>query len=400
MKPEENNVTPVDDTITPEATPPAAQPTTEPTTPAVTATEPAATQPMVTPVAAATPTPPASKSRKFKLAAIIAGVVLVLGGGSAAAYYAVVLPNQPQRIAQQAIANTVDPAQVKSGYFEGDVTFEGGEVSQAISGITFKGASNESGAMDLNVSVNTLVTKIGFDVKTEDGKTLYLKLSGLTGLDSLIGSFAGTSANPEQAAMIATLVSSVNDKWFMVDQSLLNQVGGGAAAQITNPDFSTEDAKKLGDIYKKHQFLNIDKKLEPQDIHGIPSHHIQALINKEQMIAFLNEVKSASIKSLPLEQNMIDELSKVDFSKYPFEMWVAKKEKLITQLATTIEDSGTKAKIRVALFDFNKDVKVEKPADARSILELISEFAPAAGGLLGASSSDSFNASDLPALNL
>lgn len=383
-------------TPTPEAAPPA-NPTPEATviTPSADAaapspvTETPAAQDPVPSQQTPVPAPVGGKRKKLKLLVAIVGLVLLLGGGGAAAYYTMILPNQPERVTQQAITNTLDQEKVHSMAFEGEVNLEGGEASQAISGITFNGSSNHEGAMQANISVNTLVTKIGLDLKSEDGKTIYLKLSGLDGLDQLIGAYAGAES-AEQASAIATLISSVNDQWYMLDQSLLSQLGGDAANLEST--LSTEDAKKIGEIYKKHQFLNIDKKLEAQDIHGVKSHHLQVSVNKDQMVSFLNGLKAANISSLPVGQSAIDELSKVDFSKYPFEMWVSKKDRFITQLATTIEEQGTKYKVRVALFDYNKPVSVEKPTDAKSILELLGDFAPLAGGLTGGIDS----ADDLP----
>ncbi len=409
MQPENENLPAVDDTITPETpttapvldqpatvVPPSPAPTTfQPTSPEPAPAQPAA--PVVGSIAPAAVSPPTSgKRKKLKLAAIIAAAVLLLGGGSAAAYYTVILPNQPERIAQQAITNTLDPAVAETAYFEGDVSFEGGEISQTISGITFKGSGSDT-AMELTLDINTLLAKISLDVRSLDSKTLYLKLSGLNGADKLLAAYAGQAGSPEETAAIAGLLASVNDKWFMLDQSLLGQIDGGATS-LADSNITTEDAKKIGEIYKKHQFLSIDKTLKPEDIHGVPSHHIQASINKAELTGLLNELKAANIQSLPVSQDTIDQISKLDLSKYPLDVWIAKKAKLITQLATTIEDTGTKYKIRVALFDYNKEVKIEKPADARSILELLGEAAPLAGGLLGAPSSS--EATDLPAFEL
>lgn len=334
------------------------------------------------------------KSKKTKLMVIVAGLVVLLGGGGAAAYYSLVLPNKPQRIAQQAIANTIDQEKVKSGYFEGEVAFSGGEIANTLSSISFKGASNQEGAIDMTLIANTAVTKINFDLRSTDSKTLYLRLTGLEGLDKLLGTFAGETSDEESAAMLATLapiITQVNNQWFSVEESLLNQLGGDAVPLSSDTKVTSEDAKKIGDIYKKNQFLQIDKRLDDQKIHDIDSYHIQATINKDKMIAFLSEVKSANIKALPIEQSMIDEIAKVDFSKYPFEMWVSKSGRFITQLATSIEEQGTTVKVRVALYDINKEVKVEQPQDSKSILELLSGLAPLAGGLLGGES-----ASDMP----
>jgi len=331
------------------------------------------------------------KSKKAKLVALVAVIFVVLGG-SAAAYYGVILPNQPQRIAQQAIANTINQEKVKSGFFEGEVSFSGGEVSQGLSSISFVGSSNQEGAINLTLTANTAVTKINFDLKSQDSKTLYVRLSGLDGLDKLLGMYTGGSS--DEAAFIATLapvISHINNQWYTLDESLLNQLGGGVVSAAENK-ISSEDAKKIGEIYKKHQFLQIDKKLADEKIHGVNSYHIQASINKDQLTGFLNEVKSADIKALPIEQEMIDEVAKVDFSKYPFELWVSKSDRVITQVATSFEQDDTKVKVRVALFDINKPVTVDKPEDAKSVLELLGELSPLTTDIFGGSS----NATDLP----
>lgn len=384
--------TPVEASEAPAVTPETNEPAevNEATTPS---NEPTPNQPESVTAAPVTPSQPKSKRKKLTLAAIIAGAVLLLGAGSAAAYYGLILPNRPERIVQQGIANTINQEKVQSAAFEGEVTLEGGEASKAISGLTFNGSSSKAGAMQATISLNTLVTKINLDAKSEDGKTIYLKLSGLTGLDQLLGAFAGSSESPEQTAAVASLISNVNDQWFMIDQSFLSQLGG-EAANVTSSELTAEDTKKVGDIYKKHQFLTIDKKLDDQDIHGVKSYHMQASINRDQLVGFLNELKAANIQSLPVEQSLIDEVAKVDFTKYPLELWIGKKDRYLTQLATTFENEGTKYKVRIALFDFNKPVTVEKPNDAKSILELLGGIAPLAGGLSG----EAQQAQDLPLL--
>lgn len=340
---------------------------------------------------------PANQGRrkKFVLVAAILGLVLLIGGGGAAAYYGYVLPNRPERIAGQALANTINQEKVQSAAFEGEVSFEGGEASQVVSGVSFNGVTSNTGAMQANITVNTLVSKISLEARTEDGKTTYLKLSGLNGLDSLLATFAGGAESPEQTQAVASLISSINDQWFMIDQSFISQLGGETAA-LTESKLSTEDAQKVTDIYKQHQFLTINQRLEDQEIHGVKSFHLKATINKDQLVAFLNEIKAANIASLPVEQSLIDEASKIDFSKYPFEMWVGKKDRLITQLAATFQAEDTKYKVRIAFFDYNKPVTVQKPDNAKSILELLGDIAPLAGSF--SDSTETEQATDLPLL--
>jgi hypothetical protein len=344
------------------------------------------TQPSVQP--AEQPSNNSGKRKKLGLILGIVGLVVLLGGGSAAAYFKVVVPNQPQRITQDAVANTINQEKVTSGHFEGEVGISGGETADVISGITFEGAANDKNALDLKVSINTAVTKVGLDLRSTDSSTYYLRLTGLNGLDKILGSLS--EGDSEEAAMLselAPLIAQVNDQWFSIDKSLLNQFGGEnlSAAQ---EKISSEDAKKIGDIYKKHQFIKIDKKLADQNIHGVASYHIQASVDKDKLVSFLGEVKSANIKALKLDQETIDGIGKANLSKYPFDLWVSKSNRVVTQLATSIEDNGTTYKVRIAMFDVNKEVKVETPSGAKSVLELLSGLAPVAGGLLGGSESD------------
>lgn len=317
-----------------------------------------------------------SKKSKKKLLVVggIIAVVLLLLAGSAAAYFGVYLPRQPQKIAGEALANTVNSEKFKSTKFEGEVAISGGEVSKAISSITFEGAlSAESQAVDLKVSAHTAVTKVNLDIRSTDGKSAYIRLSGLDGLDKLLAAAGGSSPEAAAVSQFAPFLAQLNNQWFTVDQSLFSQMSGSDVVS-GNDKISDEDAQRIGEIYKKHQFLSVDKRLADEDIHGVSSYHIQATIKKAELKAFMTEVKSANIKGLKIEQKDIDELDKIDFSKYPFEMWVSKKDRFITQLAASFEDKGTTYKTRVALKDINQPVTVEKPADARSILELLSSL--------------------------
>lgn len=411
MQPNDPNTSPVENTPTsddtPDATPeqptvptndtPTSTPqvvtpdTTAPVTTNTPTTEtPAAEAPVVTPA-----TPPEKKSflksKKAKLIALVAVIILLLGGGGAAAYYGLVLPNQPQRITQEALSNTLNQEKVKSGSFEGEVSFTGGEVADTLSSISFNGASNDQGALNVAVTANTAVTKLNLDLRSSDSKTVYVRVSGLDGLDKLLAAYSGASSDESAAMMsaLAPIITKVNNQWYSFDESMLSQLGGGLNVATGENKISQADADKVGEIYKKHQFLEIDKKLADEKIHDIDSYHLQAKINKDKLVAFLNELKTANIKALAVDQSMIDEVSKVDFSKYPFDMWVSKADRVLTQLATTIEEDGTTMKFRIALFDVNKEVKVETPTDAKSVLELLSEFAPLAGGLLGGDESAS-----------
>lgn len=335
-----------------------------------------ASAPVVTPVTTAQVAPAKGKKRKISLLTGLIALAILLAG-SAAAYFGVVLPNQPQKITEDAIANTLNSEKISSSGFEGEMTFTGGEISKSISSVTFEGAADDNKALDIKVTANTNVTKVNIDLRSTDGKSYYVRLSGLTGLDKLIGSIAERDdATTALTDTLAPFISKLNNQWYTIDQSLINQFTGGADL-AEQQRFNEEDAKKIGEIYKKNQFIKVDKKLDDQDIHGVPSYHIQASIDNEKLQAFLNDLRNSKIKDFEeISQDDIDSFNKIDFSKSPIELWVSKKDRIFTQVATTFESEGTEIKVRVALKDVNKPVNVEQPSDAKSVLELMSEFAP------------------------
>jgi len=404
-------------TITPESTPevPSAEtPTAEVVQPESAPVDgPVVTDPVV-PSAASIGLPPTQPvsgselakkgvSKKVKLFAAIAGLVVILAGGTAGAYFGVIAPNKPQRIVQDSLTNTVDSQKTTSGKFEGEITCVSGDACKTFSTVLFKGASNDKSAFDVNIQVKTVITTVGLDLRSVGDKSLYLRLSGLEGLDKLIASYAGVekAAGNESAALAAAyapLVNQLNNQWYTIDESLLKQAGTDVSLSGSDSNLSAEDTKKIGDAYKKHQFITVTKKLANEKIHGQDSYHIQAAIDKTKLKAFVSEVKNANIKNLGLEtlaQSDIDSIDKVDFSKYPLDLWVGKSDRKISQLATTISDKDNSVKIRLALYDYNKPVTVEKPAGAKSVMELISGLSGAGAGSDSVLGADSDNLTSL-----
>lgn len=327
-------------------------------------------------------------SKKVKLIALVALIIVLLGGASAGAYYGVIAPSQPQRIIGDSLSNTLNSEKTKSAKFEGELTCLKGDSCKSFSAVLFKGAASENGSFDMNMQFKTVVTTVNLDARYVD-KAAYLRLSGLNGLDKLLDSFGGGTGNNAEYARI---ISQLNDKWYTFDESLLKQMGGNVTVPSGDEKLSKADAQKVGDAYKNHQFIKINKKLTDEPIHSQSSYHLQATIDKAELKAFLNEVKADNIKGMKLEQSDIDKIDQADFSKYPFDIWVNKSNRMISQLATTITQDNESVKLRIALYDYNQPVTVEKPAGAKSVLELISEFAPLySGGVQGAETQNPFS---------
>lgn len=385
-EPAETIITPTEqDTIAPEAPVEIVQPDATPST--LVAPQEAVT-PAVAPAAAfigLPPTQPVSGSelakkqrvsKKVKTLAIIIGIAVVLIGGSVGAYFGVIVPNKPQRIVRDSLTNTVDIQKNTSAKFEGEVTCVTGDACKVFSAVLFSGAVNDKSNFGLKLQAKTAVTTIGLDARSVGDKSIYLRLSGLEGLDKLLAAYGGDATGSEASSLVAgygPIIAKINNQWYNIDESLLKQAGG-ASIPTSSDSISKEDMQKIGTAYKNHQFIAVSKKLANEKIHDQDSYHIQATIDKTQLKAFATEVNSANIKDFKLEQKDIDGIDKVDFSKYPFDIWVSKSDRKITQLATTIKNEGTTAKLRLAIYDYNKPITVEKPAGAKSVLELMGEL--------------------------
>jgi hypothetical protein len=328
-------------------------------------------------------------SKKVKILAVILGLAVLLIGGSVGAYLGVIAPNKPQRIVQDSLVNTVNTEKNTSAKFEGEATCVDGDACKAFSTVLFSGSGNNQNNFDMKVQFKTAATTIGLDVRSVGDKSYYLRLSWLEGLDKLLAAYGGGSnSDSTSASLIAgfgPIISKMNNQWYTIDESLLKQSGVVSVPSAGN-SISKEDQNKVGAAYKNHQFISISKKLANEKIHDQDSYHVQAVIDKAQLKAFAAELNSANIKDLKLEQKDIDSIDKIDFSKYPFDIWVSKSGRKITQIATTIKEEGTTVKLRIALYDYNKPVTVEKPSGAKSVLELVSELSGSFGPVLGAES--------------
>jgi hypothetical protein len=322
-------------------------------------------------------TPKKSKKRMF-ITIIAVAVVCILLGASAAAYYVVM--NKPQNVLNTALVNSFSSDKVSSVNFEGSLDIkpkDGNTVNT-----TFTGAGNNEGAFTMTAKVDAVVTTVKLDVKTVDGKSYYLRLGGLDGIDQLLGM--------ADAASLGPTVASINNQWLEVTQGMLKQLTG------TDTDVSSKlsdaDRQKLADAYKQNQFLVVSKTLKDESIKGKDSHHYQVTVDKTQLKNFVAAAKAANISSLKLTADNIKDfnksLEKVDFSKYPVDIWISKSDKLISQVAFQGTEAGSSYGLRLTITDYNKPVKVEVPENAKSLLEVISSILTSALGTGGALDSD------------
>jgi hypothetical protein len=325
--------------------------------------------------ASTAPGTPGTKTKKgLLIVLVIAIVVLILGGGAAAAYFGYVVPNKPENVLKTALVNEFNGT-VDSEHFDGKVAVKDKQSDMTLTG-TFNGGMTKKGAFDIHGDLDAVVTKIKLDMRSTDGDTVYVRVSGLNGLPELLKAYGGdtSAADSTEIAAYASIISVINNQWIEINQSVLSQLG------VTGTDsfkLTDADRTKIANAYGNHEFLSIQEKLAGEKINDMDSYHYKVAINKAELKDFMTELKNAKLDSMKLTQDDLDQFNdavkNVDFTKYPVDVWVNKDKKLIDQVSFTYSTKDVSLDMRLSTVDY-KPVTVTKPTGAKSLLEVISQM--------------------------
>ncbi len=313
------------------------------------------------------PLAPHKRGRKSLLMVLVtAAVVLLLSGGAAASYYYYV-SNKPDSILKQALANSLDPEKIKTVHYSASLT--AGDSDFTVNSNFKIAVDGQKGAFDLSGSADALVTTIKFDARSTDGKNYYVKLGGLDGLSELMGSTGMTES-------FAPLITLINDQWIEINESLIKQASKEAKVSTV---LSETDKRKIGEAYMKYPFLVVKEVLPTETIKSQASYHYKVAIDPAMLKTFITALKEAGLDVYKPDQQAIDAANKVideaKLDKYPFEVWIAKDSKMFTQYRLEFTDaSKAKTDAKLTVESYNQPVNVQKPADAKSVLEIIGEF--------------------------
>ncbi len=240
------------------------------------------------------------KRKKQLLISGVAALVLIFGG-SAAAYFGIVLPNTPDRLWKTAMQNTnqgydelvkyaEESQKNKGGTLDGNFKINAGGVV-ADGSINSKYYENDSqtkldiGAAGARVNME-LLTKAAANSKNPD---IYAKVSGLKGLDQLLGPSAGG---------IGQQLSGIDSQWFVIDHTLLDQVQSSTTGQQGAAGFTSQDAidfmKDIGDVTKEYMLtedpdkavLIVRNNVGKETVDGRSVYHYAVGFNKNNLKAY------------------------------------------------------------------------------------------------------------------
>lgn len=306
--------------------------------------------PNVGPQPASIPKSKLSKSKWF-LPAMLAGF-LVLGGGAAA--YLTVFKKSPESAWKSALANTATGIEkyIENSYNAEQKGFKIAGDFKVSSPVAVDGSmegqwleSNGVVKADVGASgarINTELRTIGEPGATPD---LYMKVDGLEGVDDLIASFGG----PEQSGY-SELLSTINDQWFFIDHTLIDQYTASAESS-SGLELTEEEAKditnKVMAVLKDRMFsaepdkaiFTIAETLGKEDFEGTSSFKMRVQVDKENFKQFVTALKD-SIKDTKAEEllkagnpdatleevldfeSLLQDIEDADFSKGSADVWV------------------------------------------------------------------------------
>jgi len=167
------------------------------------------------------PKKPKKLMQKGMLMAVVAGFFLV-GGGAAA--YITFFQKTPEDIWKSALNKTADGLdkfidlsinQTDGVAFDGSLELTTPLVAES----TFEGSADyESGNSEFELGISSSGLSLDAELKTLTNDTgspeIYFKLKGLDSLAPLLGAYIG-----EDSAQLTTLVSSIDNQWYLLDNS-------------------------------------------------------------------------------------------------------------------------------------------------------------------------------------
>ena len=288
---------------------------------------------------------------KWFLPAVFAAI-LILGGGAAA--YLTVFQKNPTSAWKSALKNTANALdsyiinsknnQKKGSKIDGNFKVSSPiAVDGSISGKSY--ASNAELSLDFGAAGARVNSEVKMIAESENATPdIYFKVSGLEGIDSLLTAFGDT-----ESAGVASLFSSVNNQWFFVDHTLIDQASAGSqdSGLTLSPDELNDIATKISAVIRDRLLstavdkavFKINEKYGKEDFDGVSTFKINVAVDKDKFKDFVTALKD-SIKDTKLEEllktgqtdktleealqfdDMLKQLDSADFSKVNTDVWV------------------------------------------------------------------------------
>ncbi len=247
--------------------------------------------------------------------------------------------------------------------------------------ITFDGAKaggNLGGSGKIKGSYSGTDFSISFSSSYIKGGEAYVKLDGLKDvLDSLnldsLGALAGEDTAALLSSMLGAIVKKVDGQWYKITAADIKDydTNGSMSCMLESIDgaISNDTMKKVADIYKKHPFIEVDKKADVKEEDGVK--YITVTVNKDESKKFADEAKEVdSLKKLAKCADSSEEKDKE--SKNP-KVVLGVKPWSHELVSASIESEGENAgKMNIKMTYDKKDISA--PSDAKKLSTLSTDI--------------------------
>lgn len=306
--------------------------------------------------------------KKKLIALVVVAVVLLLGASVAAAYFAVILPAKPENRLASAFVNLADQEQVT---VEGKVDVTNKKESSDMNNfaVDYKlqmDLLNSRLAVSGDVGVGG--TTFPFESRFVD-KNLYTRVGGLGRLGSI---FSDGSTEMQQ---YFENLNQIDNQWFVVDRSFLQQSGVASCVSDISFALSDEDVNKVGRAYKKHPLFMIKSTSQVSEAGGTTRFELDPA-SDEVARQFVKELRSLSVAEKVREcadqtgvsdslDEQLDNEENLTEKIYAFVDRANRLKKL-----ELLSENDNEKTVMTMNFDFAA-VDITKPEGARPIQELI-----------------------------
>lgn len=297
--------------------------------------------------------------RRLLLLLIIA--MVVLGSGGAFAYFGMVVPNRPENVLRSMLTNTVSSKTMQS---EGKIYIELEDFSTTID---FTSAADVSNLSEPRVSAtfdaDILIAKLNLELVLFD-RDAYFKLSGLDGVLDLFSGQLG--ASDELSGTIDTVLNELLGKWFVINESLINQSG------ITLSESAEQDLSTIMTALTDHEILVAETRFDDEDVRGKSAFHYAIIFDEQAIKDAVASLQGKTLFGQTISAEDVEEmLSTFNVTNMkPLNVWVYKHNKRLARVAFKEEADGMKVETSTTFYAYDEPVTIEKPSKAKSILEL------------------------------
>lgn len=301
---------------------------------------------------------------KYLFAGLVTLAVMAL---ASVFVYTAYTARQPENLLKRALAKTF---QAKSAAIDLRINTRSADGSDSI--FQLSGPLTVSGKFDLTGRYGLAAGGgLGLALRSADGKDAYVRLTDVNQLQQLLGEDAaayGITADRNP-------LTGLEGKWLIVPASLKDTVLQNRPAD-GKADYELSDRERyiVAGLYRQHEFLKVGEVLPSERVNGVETHHYRLQLDAASLRSYLQVVQKEVVR-LNLSDKQIGSIVSTAERITDSQVWLGKPDNRIHKLRFEANGAGQRQTIELGLRDFDQPVKVERPAGAEPLFEVLTGLA-------------------------